>query len=127
MACSLDGLSNGSKAKIRNIMSGIFSHAIRYEMADKNPSTAVRQSGKREKVPVILEVAELHRLFDELALRERAMIICDALTGMRRSELMVCSGRTWTSGAPHQHCAQRGRPGNWHMQGRSIPQAFAYG
>ena len=51
---SLDGLSNGSKAKIRNIMSGIFSHAIRYEMADKNPITAVRQSGKREKVPVIL-------------------------------------------------------------------------
>ncbi|MGZ4855885.1 MAG: tyrosine-type recombinase/integrase [Candidatus Angelobacter sp.] len=34
------------------------------------------------------EVAELHRLFDELALRERAMIICDALTGMRRIELM---------------------------------------
>jgi integrase len=85
---SLDGLSNGSKSKIRNIMSGIFSHAIRYELAERNPITAVRQSGKREKVPVILEVAELHRLFDELALRERAMIICDALTGMRRSELM---------------------------------------
>lgn len=44
--------------------------------------------GKREKVPVFLEVEELHRLFEELALRERAMIICDALTGMRRSELM---------------------------------------
>jgi site-specific recombinase XerD len=85
---SLDGLSNGSKAKMRNIMSGIFSHAIRYEMADRNPITAVRQSSKREKVPVILDVGELHRLFDELDLRERAMIICDALTGIRRSELM---------------------------------------
>ena len=30
----------------------------------------------------------LHRRFDELELRERAMIVCDALTGMRRSELM---------------------------------------
>lgn len=85
---SLGELSNGSKSKIRNIMSGIFSHAIRYELADRNPITAVRQSGKRENVPAVLEIAELNRLFDELALRERAMIVCDALTGMRRSELM---------------------------------------
>jgi site-specific recombinase XerD len=85
---NLEGLSNGSKCKVRNIMSGIFSHAIRYEFADRNPITAVRQSGKRENNPVVLEIAELHRLFDELELRERAMIVCDALTGMRRSELM---------------------------------------
>jgi integrase len=85
---SVDQLSSGSRSKIRNIMSGVFSHAIRYEMADRNPITAVRQSSKREVVPVILEVAELHRLLGELALRERAMIVCDALTGMRRSELM---------------------------------------
>jgi site-specific recombinase XerD len=85
---SLSELSNGSKAKIRNIMSGLFSHAIRYEMADRNPITAVRQSSKRQMIPVILEVEELHRLFRRLALRERAMIVCDALTGMRRSELM---------------------------------------
>ena len=37
---------------------------------------------------MLLEVAELHRLFDELETRERAMIICDALTGIRRNELM---------------------------------------
>jgi integrase len=85
---NLGDLSNGSKCKIRNIMSGVFSHAIRYEFADRNPITAVRQSGKRQKAPVLLEVAELHRLFDQLELRERAMIVCDALTGMRRSELM---------------------------------------
>jgi integrase len=85
---NLAGLTSGSKCKTRNIMSGIFSHAIRYEFADRNPITAVRQSGKREKVPVLLDPAELHRLFDELDLRERAMIVCDALTGIRRSELM---------------------------------------
>jgi integrase len=90
---SLGEISNGSKSKIRNIMSGIFSHAIRYELADRNPITAVRQSGKREKIPVVLDVAELHRLFDELELRERTMIVCDALTGMRRSELM---GLEWS-------------------------------
>jgi integrase len=85
---SLDGLTNGSKCKIRNIMSGVFSHAIRYELGDRNPITAVRQPAKRKTVPVILDVAEIRRLFDELALRERAMIVCDALTGIRRSELM---------------------------------------
>lgn len=85
---SLEELSNGSRSKVRNIMSGIFSHAIRYEFADRNPITSVRQSGKRERVPVVLEIPELHRLFDELELRERAMIVCDALTGMRRGELM---------------------------------------
>lgn len=90
---NLGELSNGSKCKIRNLMSGIFSHAIRYELADRNRITAVRQSGKREKVPVLLEVAELHRLFDELALRERAMLVCDALTGIRRSEWM---GLQWS-------------------------------
>jgi len=90
---SLDRLANGSKSKIRNIMSAVFSHAIRYELADKNPITAVRQSGKRATVPVILEVDEIHRLFDELALRERAMIVCDALTGIRRGELM---GLKWS-------------------------------
>jgi integrase len=85
---SLAGLSDGSKAKIRNIMSAVFSHAIRFEIADKNPITPVRQSAKRTKIPVILDAAELHRLFSELGLRERAMIIIEALTGIRRSELM---------------------------------------
>jgi integrase len=85
---SLSDLSNGSRAKIRNIMSALFSHAVRYEMVARNPITAVRQSSRREKIPVILEVDELHRLFEELELRERTMIVCDALTGMRRSELM---------------------------------------
>jgi integrase len=81
-------LANGSKAKIRNIMSGIFSHAIRYEMTDKNPMRVVRQSAKRASIPVLLEVDEMHRLFDALSLRERAMVVTDALTGIRRSELM---------------------------------------
>jgi integrase len=85
---SLEGLRDGSKAKIRNIMSAVFSHAIRFEIADKNPITPVRQSAKRTTVPVILDPAELHRLFGELGIRERAMIIVDALTGIRRSELM---------------------------------------
>lgn len=90
---SLEGLCGGSKAKIRNIMSAVFSHAIRFEIADKNPITPVRQSAKRTSVPVILDANELHRLFNELGPRERAMIMIEALTGIRRSELM---GLKWT-------------------------------
>lgn len=85
---SICEISDGSKSKIRNIMSGVFSHAVRYEFADRNPITAVRQSGKRLRTPLVLEIAELRGLFDQLEVRERAMIICDALTGIRRSELM---------------------------------------
>lgn len=85
---SLESLSDGSKAKIRNIMSALFSHAIRFEIADKNPIKAVRQSAKRRHVPVILDAFELQRLFNQLGVRERAMIMIEALTGIRRSELM---------------------------------------
>ncbi len=81
-------LSDGSKAKIRNIMSAVFSHAIRYELAASNPIRAVRQSAKRMRTPTILEISELHRLFDALGLRERSMVVTDALTGIRRSELI---------------------------------------
>jgi hypothetical protein len=46
---SLSDLSNGSRAKIRNIMSALFSHAVRYELVAKNPITAVRQSRQARK------------------------------------------------------------------------------
>jgi integrase len=69
-------------------MSAVFSHGTRYEITEKNPMRSVRQSARRAKVPVVLDVSELHRLFAVLALREQAMVITDALTGIRRSELM---------------------------------------
>src|SRR5262249_3374959 len=46
--------SRGTKAKIRNIMSAIFTHAIRYGWMMTNPIRTVRQSAKRERVPVPL-------------------------------------------------------------------------
>ena len=42
--------AKGTRAKIRNIMSAIFHHAMRYEWVDRNPLKLVRQSTKREKV-----------------------------------------------------------------------------
>lgn len=53
---SVEPLAKGSKAKIRNIMSALYSHAIRWEWTTSNPITSVRQSAKRQKIPEILTV-----------------------------------------------------------------------
>ena len=47
--------ARGTKAKIRNLMSALFHHAMRYEWIERNPIKLVRQSAKREKVPDVLE------------------------------------------------------------------------
>jgi integrase len=65
----------------------IYEHAIRYEWMDKNPISSVRQSGKREHVPDILEVEELAALLNALELRERTAVFLDFGTGARRGEL----------------------------------------
>lgn len=83
-------LARGSKAKIRSIMSVLFNHAIRHEFLPQgmNPITMVRQSAKRMRAPDILEVSELIALFDQLSHRDRAMVMLDVVTGLRRSELI---------------------------------------
>ena len=83
-------LARGSKAKIRSIMSVLFNHAIRHEFLPQgtNPITMVRQSAKRMYAPDILEVSELVALFDHLSHRDRAMVMLDVVTGLRRSELI---------------------------------------
>ncbi len=54
--------AKGSKAKIRNIMSALYSHAIRWGWTTTNPIKSVRQSAKRQKIPEILTVDELLKL-----------------------------------------------------------------
>jgi len=81
--------ARGTKAKIRNIMSALFSHAMRYEWTDKNPIKLVRQSAKRERIPAVLELHELQALLGQLAVRERTLVLLDAATGLRVSELLA--------------------------------------
>ena len=81
-------LARGSKAKIRNIMSALFSHAILWEWADKNPITSVRQSAKRQKAPDVLIPEEIVAILAELPNPLRMMIELDAFTGLRRGELI---------------------------------------
>jgi len=87
----LDGIkrAKASRAKIRNLMSAIFHHAMRYEWVDRNPIKLVRQSAKREKVPDVLELAELQLLLSKLSVRERTLALLDAATGLRVSELLA--------------------------------------
>jgi integrase len=81
-------LARGSRAKIRNIMSALYSHAIRWEWADRNPITSVRQSGKRQKAPAILTPEEIVAILKELPDPLRTMVELNAFTGLRRGELI---------------------------------------
>ena len=85
-------LARGSKAKIRNIMSALFSHAIRWEWTDKNPITQVRQSAKRIRTPDVLTPVEITALLAKLPEPLRTAAELDAFTGLRRGEL---SGLQW--------------------------------
>lgn len=81
-------LARGSRAKIRNIMSALYSHAIRWEWTDKNPITQVRQSAKRSKIPTVLSVEEIQRLFSWIKEPCRTAVILDAVSGLRVGELL---------------------------------------
>jgi|UniRef100_A0A7V4XRB4 integrase len=91
----LDGIkrARATRAKIRNIMSAIFQHAMRYEWIDRNPIQLVRQSAKRERIPDVLELTELQLLLSKLAVRERTLALLDAATGLRVSELLALRWR----------------------------------
>jgi integrase len=81
-------LTPGTKVKLRNIMSALFNHAIRYEWLGRNPITLVRQSGKRERIPEVLDVAEIAALLAALQHPYKIMVFLAAATGLRPSELL---------------------------------------
>jgi integrase len=86
-------LADGSKAKIRNIMSALYNHAIRHEWLFRNPITSVRQSAKRQRIPDVLDVEELKKLLSELNQPYLAMVFLVATTGLRRSEFLALKWR----------------------------------
>ena len=84
-------LANTTKTKIRNLLSVLFNHAIRYEWLDQggNPITLVRQSAKRMRTPEVLEPSEIQSLLLQLKSCFRLMVLLDVTTGLRRSELFA--------------------------------------
>src|ERR1035438_4973836 len=82
-------LSNGSRAKVRNILSAVYSHGMRWEFTDRNPITLVRQSAKRQHAPCVLDVEEIRGLLAELTGMYRVIVFVAATTGLRVSELLA--------------------------------------
>lgn len=86
-------LADATKAKIRNVMHVIFSHACRYEWLQRNPISLVRQSAKRKKTPDVLVAEELRSLIAELENPARTLVFLTAATGLRVSEAL---GLKWS-------------------------------
>ncbi len=82
-----------TKAKVRNVMHGIFAHACRHEWLQKNPISLVRQGAKREKAPDVLDAEELRKLLAELQNPARVLVFLTAATGLRVSEAL---GLKWS-------------------------------
>jgi integrase len=84
-------LANATKAKIRNIFSVIFNHAIRSEWLEqgKNPVTLVRQSARRKTDPPVLHYGEIQALLNQLCESTRLIVMLAVTTGLRRSELFA--------------------------------------
>jgi integrase len=101
-------LAPSTKAKLRNQMGALYSHAIRHELCDRNPITGtavtpngvrgsggVRVSTKRLRTPDILSLDETRAILERL--KSPIVIVAiklAAVTGLRRSEIR---GLKWSS------------------------------
>jgi len=94
--------ANGTKAKIRNVFSAIYSHAVRWGFCDQNPissgipvgtggrrgpSIGVRISAKRQKEPLVLSPEEVKLGLTEMQFRDQLLVFLDGSLGARRGEL----------------------------------------
>jgi len=57
-------------------MSAVYSHAIQWEWTTANPSTSVKQSAKRRKIPEILTIDERVKLLDAIPESFRTDLPC---------------------------------------------------
>jgi len=87
-------LAPGTRTKIRNILSAIFTHGIRYEWITFNPISKVRCSAVRLREPDVLSPEEFRSILPHLPLREKAMVMLIGSTGLRRSEMF---GLRWSN------------------------------
>jgi integrase len=83
-------LAPSSRAKLRNQMSTVFRHGIRWGWIgqSENPMVMVRCSAKRLTKPAALTAEGFRALFSKLPDRERAMGIICATAGLRISETL---------------------------------------
>ena len=95
-------VTDGTKAKIKCVMSAVFSHAVRWEFCGHNPissgipvgsggkrgpSTGVRVSAKRQKSPLVLSPEEVKLGLAQLEFRDQLLVFLDGALGIRQGEL----------------------------------------
>ena len=96
------GVADGTKAKIKCVMSAFFSHAVRWEFCGYNPissgipvgsggkrgpSIGVRISAKRQKSPLVLSSEEVILGLAQLEFRDQLLVFVDGALGIRQGEL----------------------------------------
>jgi integrase len=81
--------ADATKAKIRNHLSALFSHLIRWELYTRlNPIASVRQGADRRRDPDVLTLAEMSAIVSRIVpLAIRVMVVVAATTALRRSEV----------------------------------------
>jgi integrase len=104
---------DGTKLKIKNVLSTIFSHGVRWELVERNPvcgqggtpghrgaSTGVRQSNRISITRVVLPADVVRETLEQLAPREATMALIDAVTALRASELIALKWKNvgWDTG-----------------------------
>ncbi|MGA8620899.1 MAG: site-specific integrase [Candidatus Sulfotelmatobacter sp.] len=95
-------VSNGTRAKIKCVMSALFSHAVRWEFASTNPissgirvgsggkrgpSVGVRVSAKRQRAPTVLSPEQVKLGLTKLEFRDQLLVLLGGALGTRRGEL----------------------------------------
>jgi integrase len=95
-------LADGTRAKIKCVMSALFSHAVRWEFCGRNPissgvpiggggsrgpSTGVRVSAKRQKAPLVLSSEEVKHGLAKMEFRDQLLVFLIGALGTRRGEV----------------------------------------
>ncbi len=121
-------VANGTQAKIKCVMSALFSHAVRWEFCGHNPissgipvgsggkrgpSTGVRVSSKRRRSPLKLTAEQVALVLTELEFRDQLLVFMDAGLGTRRGELgalrwMDCDFNSRAFDIQHSYYWRRG-------------------
>ena len=121
-------IADGTKAKIKCVMSGLFSHAVRWEFCAQNPissgipvgvggkrgpSVGVRVSAKRQTCPLVLSPEQVAAGLSHLEFRDQLLVFLDGALGARRGELgalrwMDCDFESLVFHVRHSYYWRRG-------------------
>jgi integrase len=121
-------VADGTKAKIKCVMSALFSHAVRWEFCSQNPissgipvgsggkrgpSTGVRISAKRRSSPLVLSSEQVKLGLGKLEFREQLLVFLDGALGIRQGELgalrwLDCDFENMSFSVQHSYYWRRG-------------------